>query len=80
MDELIEIMRERYGVTWFQVNRMHSAELNLRGFKMPGEPAQEESISGKFVRNTREREKIGHNVKKVVDDDRRDRGGVPSTW
>jgi hypothetical protein len=48
MDELIEIMRERYGVTWFQVNRMHSAELNLRGFKMPGEQAQEESIFWKI--------------------------------
>jgi hypothetical protein len=62
MDQLLEILRARYGVTWFQVDRMHCAELNLRRFKMPGEPAQEESISGKFVRNTREREKVEHNV------------------
>jgi hypothetical protein len=34
----------------------------LRGRKIPSEPAQEESISGKFVWNTRDREKIRHTV------------------
>jgi hypothetical protein len=62
VDELIETLWTRYWVKRLQIDGVKRSEFYLRGFKVSSEPTQEKGVSGKFIRNTRNREKVRHTV------------------